>query len=144
MASRRPRSQGPSKPTEVTPLSSLDLTVGACRVRMTYSTPLGVNHFIGLVSVGHAMSDAISLDWAEFQQRPAQPIYDYRVRLQDGRVWRQVITFAGASDFNPDMTFNVNPGWSLNEFSAMREWRLQCIGLRNSASASLIRLDHTS
>lgn len=119
----------------------LDLTVGSCRVRMTYANDLSVNHLVSLVTIGHAMSAAIDLDWAEFEET-SNEIYDYQIQLQDARLWRQVISFTGANDPNPVMTFNVNPGWELDEFSAQRDWRVQCISLRNSVGATNIRLDH--
>jgi hypothetical protein len=124
-------------------MSELDLTVGACRVRMTYAASLSVNHLVSLVTIGHAMSEALDLDWARFLET-APGVFDYRIRLQDGRMWRQEISFTGTPDGNPSMTFAVNPGWQLDEFSAQRDWRVECISLRNSAGASSIRLDHVA
>lgn len=122
-------------------MSDLDLTVGACRIRMTYSAPLSVNHFNSLVSTSHAMSTALALDWAKLEIT-APNVYDYRIRLQDSRMWRQTLTFSGAIDADPSMTFTVQPGWLLSEFTAQREWRAEVISLRNAVGATLIRLDH--
>lgn len=123
-------------------MAELDLTVGGCRVRMTYgASSLSANHVTSLVTIGHAMSEALDLDWARFEET-SNNTFTYEIRLDDGRTWRQVITFIGGNDGNPDMTFQVAPGWSLTEFTAQRDWRLQCVSLRNSVDATLIRLDH--
>ena len=60
-------------------------------------------------------------------QRSSPLVYEYEFLATDGRRWTQIITFAGADDLDPQMTFDAPQAWRLSEFSSHRGLRDRCV-----------------
>jgi hypothetical protein len=121
----------------------VDITGGAWRIRMSHTLPLSSACMNGLYRLAEQLHQRISLfQRFRFERSPANPnLYDYRIWLTDTRLWKQTFLFAGPRDDNPTQTFDVAPGWKPSEFTPHREWRELMVDLRNSADASLVRVD---
>lgn len=70
-------------------------------------------------------------------------VYDYRVKLVDGRVWISSITFANPLDANPIATFTVSPGWKLTEFVPQRSIRDTLIALVVRVGLTKFNIDYS-
>ena len=80
-----------------------------------------------------ALNAAVPLTRVRF--RPTPPgadanAYDYVIEAADGRTWSQTLTFAGPTDMNPAMTFDIAQPWKLSEFALQRPVRDALVTMR--------------
>lgn len=54
-------------------------------------------------------------------ERTAPGVYDYKLTLKDGRLWKQTVAFQQSGE--PLQTFAVTDGWRNSEFSLSRSVR---------------------
>jgi len=92
--------------------------------------PVASGHVQSLLALVERLDQKVPLSRLRFVVAPPgdNPArYLYRINAIDGRVWSQFITFASATDRDPAMTFNVDPGWRLSEFELQRDLRIAII-----------------
>lgn len=117
-----------------------DITFGNYRLRVTYSD-VGMSGDIAkeLVDVSELFIASVPLVKFRFEQKENNLDYEYRIWLDDGRQWRQLISFFDNNpDTDPKMTFDVSQPWKLSEFVSHRDLRNLMIHVRNNINASLV------
>lgn len=120
----------------------IDLTENGWRTRVTYEGEIGYEALNQMLAVVMSFRSAVALDHFRFARDGINPLlYDYRIWLTDGRIWKQDITFDAGFEDDPLMTFTVQPAWRESEFVAHRELRREMSVLRNAYGASLVRID---
>lgn len=105
-------------------------------MKITALDPLAQTLLTDLARV-RASFDVLTFDF----QQLADPA-TYRYRFTDAtRTWLQILTFASATDADPQMTFNVGAGWKLSEFSSHRALRDLCVLCRVSHGTTRIHVE---
>lgn len=124
-------------------MASIDVTENGWRTRVSYgATAMSYPELSALLGITMAVRSMVPLERFKFERDANDPlVYDYRIWLTGGRIWKQTLSFVGATDSNPTMTFDVAPGWKLSEFAAHRELRDAMVRMRNRYDLWLARLD---
>jgi hypothetical protein len=75
-----------------------------------------------------AMHYRVPLQFAKLERDASNlNLYRYQFKAQDGRNWRQQVTFDGSA--NPLLSFDVSDSWRLSEYELQRPIRDACISM---------------
>jgi hypothetical protein len=113
---------------------------------ITIIAAIGLDHQLvtTLLQRVQVLYDAVALSKIEFKQSPGDPsAFDYEIVALDGRIWKQIVTFASwpTVDIDPPMTFDVPEGWRrVAEFQYHRDLRTHLIAMVNNAAMTNLEI----
>ena len=104
---------------------------------------MGQGMLVRLYSLFWAMHAVVPIAKFEVKQTAAGPpvVLSYEITAQDGREWKQTLTFAMVDD--PGQTFEVVTPWRLSEFVPGRALRDEVVALHARYGVTKITIEVT-